>query len=56
MGCNYYAVLKKPTVREPIHIGKSSCGWLFHFQDNEYWHSYPEVKTWLQENVVSETR
>lgn len=54
MGTNYYAVKKKPTVTEPIHIGKSSCGWLFNFQDNEYWHTYPQVKQWLKENVVSE--
>lgn len=55
MGMNYYCVKKTPTCREPIHIGKSSFGWLFLFNDNEYWHTYPQVKKWLQENVVAET-
>lgn len=27
-----------------IHIGKSSGGWLFVFQDSEFWHSYKEFK------------
>lgn len=54
MGMNYYCVKKTPSCREPIHIGKSSFGWLFLFNDNEYWHTYPQVKTWLQENVVAE--
>ena len=53
MGTNYYAVKKRPTVEEPIHIGKSSWGWLFCFQDNEYWHTYPQVKQWLRDNVKS---
>ena len=33
MGCNYYAVKKKPSIKkEPLHIGKSSAGWKFLFQ------------------------
>nr|DAL37337.1 MAG TPA_asm: hypothetical protein [Caudoviricetes sp.] len=31
MGTNYYAVMKKPTIADPIHIGKSSIGWKFLF-------------------------
>ena len=52
MGMNYYAVKNRPSCYEPIHIGKSSFGWLFHFEENEYWSSYPEVKKWLQENTI----
>lgn len=33
MGTNYYAVRNKPTVESPHHIGKSSAGWLFNFQE-----------------------
>ena len=60
MGTNYYAVRTRPTVGEPVHIGKSSCGWLFLFQaqDNQYhdppivWNSYDEVKDWLRKYTV----
>lgn len=31
MGTNYHAVMKKPTIADPIHIGKSSIGWKFLF-------------------------
>lgn len=62
MGTNYYAVKSKPTTREPIHIGKSSLGWMFLFQaQNEVWddppvawHSFDELKTWLKKYVVEE--
>ena len=54
MGMNYYSVKKRTTCREPIHIGKSSYGWLFNFQDNEYWHTYPQVKQWLKDNTTKE--
>ena len=54
MGMNYYVVKKRPTCREPIPIGKSSYGWLFNFQDNEYWHTYPQVKQWLKDNTTKE--
>lgn len=53
MGMNYYAVKKMPTCSEPIHIGKSSFGWLFLFNENEYWKNYDEVKAWLEYNVNS---
>lgn len=33
MGTNYYAVKNRPTVCSPIHIGKSSSGWLFLFHE-----------------------
>ena len=55
MGTNYYAVKIAPTTFESewrIHIGKSSSGWLFCFHDCEYFHTYPQVKMWLHENVV----
>lgn len=51
MGTNYFAVQKEPTVYEPIHIGKSSMGWLFHFHDCEYWHTFPQFKAWLENHV-----
>jgi len=60
MGTNYYAVRTRPTVEEPIHIGKSSWGWLFLFQeqDNLYhdppvvWNRYDDVINWLQKYTV----
>ena len=60
MGTNYYAVRTRPTVEDPVHIGKSSWGWLFLFQsqDNSYhyppivWNSYDEVKDWLRKYTV----
>lgn len=52
MGTNYYAVKVKPSLDRAIHIGKSSYGWLFLFHDCEYFHTYPQVKTWLHENVT----
>lgn len=55
MGMNYYVVSKTPSViKKPIHIGKSSYGWLFLFHTTPYYHSYKELKEWLQENVVKE--
>ena len=60
MGTNYYAVKNRPTVSDPIHIGKSSMGWMFHFEDqyqpwNEIpvvWHTYNQVIDWLQKHTV----
>lgn len=61
MGCNYYAVSKTPSViNQPIHIGKSSKGWLFHFQEQYnpdgdppvVWNNYTQLKEWLQKYVV----
>ena len=54
MGTNYYLVRNGPSVREPIHIGKSSAGWLFSFQaQNEPWHEPPIV--WNTYEQVSDT-
>ena len=33
--------------REAKHIGKSSWGWLFNFQDQEEWHSYKQFKNYI---------
>lgn len=60
MGTNYYVVPNRPSIEEPIHIGKSSMGWMFLFHDvNEpygdvpiVWHSYEEVKNWLYKYTV----
>lgn len=55
MGMNYYVVSKTPSIiYKPIHIGKSSYGWLFLFHTTPYWHSYEELKEWLQQNVNKE--
>lgn len=54
MGTNFYAVKNTPTTFEcewRIHIGKSSAGWLFLFQDCEHFHTYPQVVKWLDDNV-----
>lgn len=40
MGMNYYVVGKSPTVRTPIHIGKSSIGWKFLFHRVSAWENY----------------
>ena len=61
MGTNYYAVRTRPTTDTPIHIGKSSYGWLFHFQaQNDHWNdpplvwnTYDQVKEWLYENTFN---
>lgn len=60
MGTNYYAVRNRPTTRDPIHIGKSSIGWMFNFQSqNETWEEPPvvwntfnQVKDWLKKYTV----
>ena len=60
MGTNYYAVKNRPTTSSPIHIGKSSAGWLFSFHDYEdnwndppvCWHTYGQVKDWLKKYTV----
>lgn len=54
MGTNFYAVKNTPTTFESewrIHIGKSSAGWLFLFKDCDYFHTYPQVVKWLDDNV-----
>lgn len=60
MGTNYYAVRNRPTVHDPIHIGKSSAGWLFSFQTQNdrwsepvvIWNTYGQVKSWLYKHTV----
>ena len=60
MGTNYYAVRNRPTTREPIHIGKSSMGWMFLFhQHNDtwddppvIWNTFGQVKEWLKKYTV----
>lgn len=62
MGTNYYAVKAKPTVDNPIHIGKSSIGWMFLFHEQHdswsdppiIWHSFDDLKSWLEKYVVKE--
>ena len=63
MGTNYYAVRNRPSVCEPIHIGKSSAGWKFHFQqqNNKWneppieWNTFPQVRDWLKKYTVDST-
>ena len=59
MGTNYYAVKKKPTIGKPLHIGKSSAGWKFLFQEiykyNSFdWnleiHNFDQWKDFLENN------
>lgn len=44
-----YSVTERFDLRERYskHIGKSSLGWLFNFQDQEEWHSYKEFKDYI---------
>lgn len=61
MGTNYYVVKKKPTIASPLHIGKSSAGWKFSFQEvkkyfSEYdydleIHTYNQWLKFLEDNV-----
>lgn len=56
MGTNYYAVRNRPTVDRPIHIGKSSAGWMFDFQTQNdpyndppvVWNTFNQVRLWLR--------
>lgn len=60
MGTNYYAVRNRPTVQNPVHIGKSSAGWLFNFKTQNdtwsnpfvVWNTYEQVKAWLYKHTV----
>ena len=55
MGTNYYAVRRKPSLYgRAIHIGKNSCGWKFLFRDCDEFHTYPQFKRWLDEEVPNE--
>lgn len=51
MGTNYYAVKNKPTVRPPLHIGKSSWGWRFNFHACDEFHTFPQFRKWLDDHV-----
>lgn len=53
MGTNYYLVRNRPTVEEPIHIGKSSMGWRFHFQSQNLPYSHPPIVWNTYEQVMS---
>lgn len=63
MGTNYYAVKNCPSLAGPIHIGKSSAGWLFSFQSQNdkwrdppvVWNTYKQVIDWLHKNTVEKT-
>lgn len=63
MGTNYYAVKNRPSCDDPIHIGKSSMGWMFNFQRQNIkwntppvvWNTWNQVRTWLKENTVDST-
>lgn len=53
MGTNYYAIKKKPRVikvHDKIHLGKSSCGWRFAFQEQEQYHNFEEFKDFILNN------
>ena len=60
MGTNYYAVKNRASVTEPIHIGKSSAGWLFLFQSQNdtwndppvVWNTYKQVMDWLKKYTL----
>ena len=60
MGTNYFAVPNRPSVQEPVHIGKGSAGWLFHFEYHNdpwndppiVWNNYSELKDWLKRYTV----
>lgn len=60
IGTNYYVVRNRPTTADPYHIGKSSIGWMFHFQtQNErwdeppvVWNTYKQLKDWLIKHTV----
>lgn len=60
MGTNYYVVPNRPSVEEPIHIGKSSIGWKFNFQTQNMryhdppiiWNTYDQVREWLHKYTV----
>lgn len=52
MGTNYYAIKVKPCVFDrEIHLGKSSGGWLFCFQEHDDIHTFPQFKKWLETHV-----
>lgn len=56
MGTNYYAIGKKSTHNEPVHIGKSSLGWKFLFyklKDYENHFTHETIDTyWKWEKLL----
>lgn len=55
MGTNYYAKKRKPRiifkrVYDEIHLGKSSAGWKFCFQETDEIKSYEDFLKWLDKN------
>lgn len=53
MGTNYYAIKKKPRIvkiYDEIHLGKSSAGWKFAFQEQEQYHNFEEFKDFILNN------
>lgn len=59
MGCNFYLIKNRckhcGRSDEPIYLGKSSMGWKFTLQANdfEYYKDWPGMKKWLGEQVKS---
>lgn len=57
MGTNYYMVKTKPTLLEPLHIGKNSWGWKFLFHSVDSWeyevrlNSYEDWKRFIYTEV-----
>ena len=43
-GLDYYVDIEEA---RRLHIGKSSWGWLFNFQDQNEWHSYEQFKNYI---------
>ena len=55
MGTNYFLVKNGASIREPVHIGKSSAGWLFSFEtQNDPWWGDPKIE-WHTYNQVKDT-
>lgn len=53
MGTNYYAEKKKPRivkVYDKIHLGKSSYGWRFLFQEQDEFHNFEQFKDFILNN------
>lgn len=53
IGTNYYAVKKKPRIVEvydELHLGKSSAGWKFLFNECEQFHNFDEFKEFILNN------
>lgn len=63
VGTNYFLVKNGPSVQKPIHIGKSSAGWLFDFetQNRKYeepvvvWNTWEQVRDTLKRLTVDST-